>query len=258
MMNLRSLINSAAFGGQRTALLMVAVTAGLAGFAFGIGVSSAQAKGTKAALECPKCECKCDCGQGASGAEAKSAGDRGTGDKSAGDKSAGDKPPTGDKSAADKPDAGKGGDKGGDKTQTHETHAESSNTANASRLGLIKDFAPGTPDGILREAFKCALEMDETAGFSCYARLNVEGNHDNDIATTQLRNYQWRFFRQRASSYVMTEQPFTIKVTRRDPGAIDANSKEVKVFLLSKARDNPAPVTLRKEGNVWRIYSNSL
>lgn len=129
-----------------------------------------------------------------------------------------------------------------------------------NRVGVVREFAPGSPDATLREAFKCALEMGDAAGFECYAALNVDGNHDNDIATGQLRNYQWRWFRQRAASYVIEDKDktFGLKVTRRDPARLEPNTKEVKIFLFSTARDNPTPVILRREAGSWRIYANSL
>jgi hypothetical protein len=132
--------------------------------------------------------------------------------------------------------------------------------ADLNRVGVVREFAPGSPDATLREAFKCALEMGDAAGFECYAALNVDSNHDNDIATGQLRNYQWRWFRQRAASYLVEDKDkvFAIKVTRRDPARLDSNAKEVKIFLFSSARDNPAPVILRREAGAWRIYANSL
>jgi hypothetical protein len=127
------------------------------------------------------------------------------------------------------------------------------------RTGLVKQFTPGSTDAVIRDAFKCALDFpDEASGFQCYAALNVESNRDNDIAVGQLRNYQWRFFRQRASGYLQEGQGFAFLVTRRDPGKVEATAKEAKVFLRHKSRDNPAPITLRKENGVWKIYANSL
>ena len=129
-----------------------------------------------------------------------------------------------------------------------------------SAIGVIREFVPGTPDATLREAFKCALELDNEAGFACYAALNVDANHDNDIATAQLRNYQWKWFRQRAGSYVVeqADKAFAIKVTRREPGAVAASDTQAKVFLFSTARDNPTPVMFKREAGQWRIYANSL
>jgi len=123
---------------------------------------------------------------------------------------------------------------------------------------VVSEFAVGTPEATLRAAFRCVLEMGENDGFSCYANLNVDSNHDNDNATSQLRRYQWAKFRERAKTYVVENEKFSVRITRRDPPKIDADAKEQKLFLFSKIRDNPAPIVFRKEAGAWRIYENSL
>ncbi len=123
---------------------------------------------------------------------------------------------------------------------------------------VVSEFAVGTPEATLRAAFRCVLEMGENDGFSCYANLNVDSNHDNDNATSQLRRYQWAKFRERAKTYVVEDTKFSVRITRRDPVKLDADGKEQKLFLFSKIRDNPAPIVFRKEAGAWRIYENSL
>lgn len=133
------------------------------------------------------------------------------------------------------------------------------NNADGKQIGTVREFPAGTADFTMREAFKCALDYpDDGAGFECYARLNVELNRDNENALTHLRMYQWRFFRQRASSYVVDAENFAVKVTRRDPAVVDDASKTAKLFLKSRLRDMPAPIILRREGGAWRVYANSL
>ena len=126
-----------------------------------------------------------------------------------------------------------------------------------TKIGDISDFPYGTPDGLLRNALHCALDIAaDGEAFDCYAALNVSTNRDTDIALAHLRNYQWKVFRQRAANYVVAEKPFTVRVTRRDPDSGDG--KEVKLFLYGKGRDFPAPITLRRDGSRWQIYTNSL
>jgi len=126
------------------------------------------------------------------------------------------------------------------------------------KAGLVRTFPAGTPDAVLREAFHCALDMSESEGFSCYLRINRERNQDTDIALAQLRAYSWKAFRQRASSYIMDPKEFVLKVTRRDPANVGEANKSAKIFLFSKARDNPAPIEFCREGGGWKIYANSL
>ncbi len=126
-------------------------------------------------------------------------------------------------------------------------------------LGEVSTFPEGTPDGTLRAALACALDdLGDSQAFSCYANLNVTRNRDTDIAVAQLRAYNWKHFRQFAASYVVHDKPFTVRITRRDLEPSSAEAKTVKLFLFSKSRDFPAPVTLEREGGVWRISYNSL
>jgi len=126
-------------------------------------------------------------------------------------------------------------------------------------IGDVSTFPDGTPDGTLRAALACALDdLGDSQAFSCYASLNVTRNRDTDIAVAQLRAYNWKHFRQYAASYVVREQPFTVRITRRDHDSSGRSGKVVKLFLFSKSRDYPAPITLEREGGTWRISYNSL
>lgn len=126
-------------------------------------------------------------------------------------------------------------------------------------LGLVDSFAEGTPDAVVRAAFRCAVEIgDDNDAFKCYAALNVADNRDTDISLLHLRTYQWKVFRQRAPAYVVSEKPFTLKVVRRDPEKAPADAKHYKLFIHSRERDFPAPITLRRDGGRWLIYANSL
>lgn len=128
-----------------------------------------------------------------------------------------------------------------------------------SALGMTDAFPAGTPDEVLRAAFGCALDIQsEDKAFNCYAALNVADNRDTDISLAHLRSYQWKVFRQRAAGYVVSEKPFTLKVMRRDPEKAPAGLRDYKIFLHSRLRDYPAPISLRFEQGRWRIYANSL
>jgi hypothetical protein len=129
----------------------------------------------------------------------------------------------------------------------------------ATGIGVVSEFPAGTPDAVLREAFHCALEVSGDAdGFACYARLNVALNRDNENALVHLKTYQWRYFRQRAPTYLTSARPLAVRVTRRDAPVIESGQKSVKMFLKSSERENPAPITFRFEDGEWRIYANSL
>lgn len=122
----------------------------------------------------------------------------------------------------------------------------------------VRVFAKDSPVAVVREAFRCALERGEEAGFDCYAALNVMSNRDNDNARTHLRRYSWSHFRKWAPTYPLGGKDFGILVTRQVPAKLAADTREVKLFVWSRQRDNPAPITLRREAGSWRIFSNSL
>ncbi len=122
----------------------------------------------------------------------------------------------------------------------------------------LKDFKQGSPIWVVRQAFRCALEHNESSGFDCYSALNVESNRDNENARVHLRRYQWSHFRKWASSYPLPGKDFVLLQTRQAPAKLEPQTNEVKLFFWSRHRDNPAPITLRREGGRWMIYANSL
>ncbi len=122
----------------------------------------------------------------------------------------------------------------------------------------VVKFPSGEPLWTVRQAFHCVLDFDESSGFDCYVPLNVEINRHNPNARIHLRRYQWRHFRKYAASYVGKGKTFSLQVTRIVPAKPTPDTSSVKVFLSSRHRDNPAPITLKREGNSWMIYNNSL
>ncbi len=123
---------------------------------------------------------------------------------------------------------------------------------------VITKFKNGTPLWLIRQAFHCALDFNESSGFDCYTKWVVEARRDNPRALKHLRTYQWAHFRKWAPTYVLNNKPFTISETRRVPSKVTGQTSLVKIFLLSRQRDNPAPIELKREAGVWRINTNSL
>lgn len=123
---------------------------------------------------------------------------------------------------------------------------------------VIRDFPEGSPVWVVRQAFRCALDHDESSGFECYVPLHVETNRNNDNALQHLRRYQWAHFRKWAATYPEPGKVFAIRQSRQVPEKLEATHKEVKLFFVSRNRDNPAPIILRREAGSWRIYSSSL
>jgi hypothetical protein len=134
----------------------------------------------------------------------------------------------------------------------------------AEAAQIVRTFEPGSPEAAIKEILHCGADIaDDTAAFDCWVKLQLIQNRDTDTAIAQLRHYSWKVFRSRAETYAVkpvptTDKDFAIRITRREPEKCDATTKECKLFLVSHVRDSPAPVTLRKEDGVWRIYSTSL
>ena len=127
-----------------------------------------------------------------------------------------------------------------------------------AKPSVTTTFMAGTPLFVVRQAFKCALEFNHSRGFRCYLEHNVENNRNSGQARAHLKQYQWRHFLKYAAGYVAKGKQFGLTVTRQVPATLTPKSSEVKFFLRNRHRDNPAPITLRLEGNKWRIYQNSL
>jgi|ETNmetMinimDraft_26_1059896.scaffolds.fasta_scaffold82393_2 hypothetical protein len=123
---------------------------------------------------------------------------------------------------------------------------------------VASKFKNGTPLWLIRQAFRCALDHNESSGFSCYTKWVVEARRDNPRALRHLRTYQWAHFRKWAPTYVVSNKPFSISESRRVPAKVTGETQIVKVFLISRQRDNPAPIELKREAGVWRISTNSL
>ena len=123
---------------------------------------------------------------------------------------------------------------------------------------LISKFKVDSPIWLVRQAFHCALDFDEPSGFGCYTKWVVEDRRDSPHALKNLRGYQWAHFRKWAAGYVEIGKVFGLRESRRVPAKLTGKSNMVKIFLVSRNRDNPAPIELKRVGGVWRIYANSL
>ena len=89
-------------------------------------------------------------------------------------------------------------------------------------------------------------------------KLVVEDRRDSPHARKNLRRYQWAHFRKWADGYIEPGKVFALRESRRVPAKLTGKTAIVKIFLVSRNRDNPAPIELKRAGGVWRIYSNSL
>ncbi len=125
-------------------------------------------------------------------------------------------------------------------------------------IGITSKFQKDTPLWVVRQIFHCALDYDEGTGFDCYVKHNSEINKGTSRALKHLRRYQWRHFRKWAATYVLKAKQFSVFVTRWNPKGWDGSTRDIRIYLRSRQRDNPAPVMLRREGGLWKVYANSL
>ncbi len=123
---------------------------------------------------------------------------------------------------------------------------------------LVKKFKVDSPIWLVRQAFHCAVDFEEPSGFGCYLKLVVEDRRDSPHARKNLRGYQWDHFRKWAGGYIAPGKEFALRESRRIPAKLTGKTNMIKIFLVSRNRDNPAPIELKRVGSVWRIYSNSL
>jgi hypothetical protein len=123
---------------------------------------------------------------------------------------------------------------------------------------LVKTFKVDSAIWLVRQAFHCAVDFDEPSGFGCYTKLVVEDRRDSPRARKNLRRYQWAHFRKWAGDYIEPGKVFALRESRRVPAKLTGKTAIVKIFLVSRNRDNPAPIELKRVGGVWRVYSNSL
>ncbi len=123
---------------------------------------------------------------------------------------------------------------------------------------LVKKFKVDSAIWLVRQAFHCTVDFDEPSGFGCYTKLVVEDRRDSPHARKNLRRYQWAHFRKWADGYIEPGKVFALRESRRVPAKLTGKTAIVKIFLVSRNRDNPAPIELKRAGGVWRIYSNSL
>lgn len=116
----------------------------------------------------------------------------------------------------------------------------------------IRDPKPDTPEAPIAVALKAALAGDFTA--------YLVAVHPDDKATDEQRHqrerYEWKRFKTQAKRYLVSEDPVAFVVVRRVP----QGDERTKVFLKDQMNPDrmPVPVSLRKDGEAWKIETNSL
>jgi hypothetical protein len=116
----------------------------------------------------------------------------------------------------------------------------------------VKDPKPDAPEAPIATALKAALAGD----FLAY----LAAVHPDDTVTDEQRRqrerYEWKRFKVQAKWYLASEDPVSFVVVRRVP----QGDTQMRVFVkdLKNADRMPVPVSLRKDGDAWKIETNSL
>jgi hypothetical protein len=139
----------------------------------------------------------------------------------------------------------------------------------ASEISVLKDVLPQTDSeigyqeiyGLIAATFMAATDPDNEAGFESFLKLIHSDRTEAPQSIPSLREFTWRSLRKNYVSHLadVTEST-SFEVVRREPEAIDSNTKMAKLFLKSGAR-SPVPVIFKRDPNseyAWRITDCSL
>ena len=127
------------------------------------------------------------------------------------------------------------------------------------KLGIGYDVAvaaPGSPERVLQDALKAALEPDAEKGWVEFLKLLHTEQKDKG-SLEAWKSLKFREMRKKATNYItnVATSGFTVKRIREED---DGN---VSYFLLSPKTDMPTPCTVKpdpEQSNAWRITRCSL
>ena len=116
--------------------------------------------------------------------------------------------------------------------------------------------APDTPERVLQDALKAALEPDAEKGWLEFLKLLHTEQKDKG-SLEAWKSLKFREMRKKATNYItnVATSGFTVKRIREED---DGN---VSYFLLSPKTDMPTPCTVKpdpEQSNAWRITRCSL
>lgn len=124
------------------------------------------------------------------------------------------------------------------------------------KLGIgdkITSAEPGTPEAVVQEVLKAALNPDEQAGWEHFSKLLHSSELDSPVAVNDWRNTKFPSIRRKAQYLVddKTSFAYTIMDRREEPPSL-------MVFVKNSQSDLPTPCKLRQDpaaGNAWRVFN---
>ena len=130
-------------------------------------------------------------------------------------------------------------------------------TVSLARTVTVPD--PKSPEQVVQNAFKAALDPNEQAGFDAYLGLIDPELTTTEEALRQLRQFTWVRFRTQAPRYILKGTEAHFEVSRQDPRTLSPNTKRIRLFIKQQNTKAPdRPIRLRLVDGQWLIKANSL
>ncbi|NOZ01511.1 MAG: hypothetical protein GXP54_06430 [Deltaproteobacteria bacterium] len=126
-----------------------------------------------------------------------------------------------------------------------------------TKLGIGDDItrpAPGTPEKVIQDVLKAAINADEEAGWEGFYPLLHTDEADSPAAMNNWRTIKFPAIRRKAA-YLLTDKSsfeFTV-MDRREDG------RSLTIFVKNSKSDSPTPCKLRQDpdkGNAWMVFNS--
>ena len=116
----------------------------------------------------------------------------------------------------------------------------------------IRDPAANTPEATVLAALRAGLAGD----FNAYLAQVHEEHKATPAQRSQRERYEWARFKRQVRWYLASESPITFVVARRQ----EDGANYYRIFLQDQRNPNrmPTPVKLKRDGESWKIVTNSL
>ena len=132
-----------------------------------------------------------------------------------------------------------------------------STSVSAARTVSVPE--PKSPERVVQQALKAALNSNEQAGFDAYLGLVDPELTRTDEALRQLRRFTWTRFRTQAPRYILKGTDGHFEVARQDPRTLAPATERVRLFIRPQHVKGPdRPIRLRLVDGQWLIQANSL
>jgi hypothetical protein len=124
------------------------------------------------------------------------------------------------------------------------------------KLGLgdkIANAPPGSPEKVVQEVLKSALQSDAEAGWETFSLLLHSEEQQSPAALNDWRTMRFPAIRKKASYLVEDKASATyILMDKKEEG------QSLIIYVKNSQSDMPTPCKLRKDpqnGNAWRVFN---